>query len=53
MTNNCIDCRYRYDCHNSDKEMTCEEFKSYMEEQELEFFQDNLSKCSQEGILET
>lgn len=40
--NKCIDCRIRNECANSDKEMTCEEFKAYMQEQELQFFQEEM-----------
>lgn len=40
--NKCIDCRIRNECANSDKELTCEEFKAYMQEQELQFFQEEM-----------
>lgn len=42
--NRCIDCRIRNDCANSDKELTCEEFRAYMQEQELQFFQNKIEK---------
>lgn len=41
---NCIDCQVRTECHESDKEMSCEEFVSYMEKLELNYFQTQLEE---------
>lgn len=44
MTTNCSDCRVRQECHDSEKGMTCEEFKTYMEELDVQFFREVMQK---------
>ena len=49
----CIDCPIRNECNNCDKELTCEEFKAYLDEQELQFFQEQLTEYAKESTLKS
>lgn len=42
--NNCTNCPYSEECHDSEKEMTCDEFQDYMQQLELRFFQEEIEK---------
>ena len=53
MVTNCLNCPFRKDCNNCDKEMTCEEFKAYMQKKEQAFFEQYLTECDKESTLRT